>query len=82
MSEIRGKSPYDRFFGSSSLTTEYRDEDRFLNAREAAKYLTIPYQSLLNMTSNGKVKYYKLGRRNRYLLSDLKQLLLANQRGP
>lgn len=65
----------------SSLKTEY-DEGRFLTAREAAVYLSIPYESVLNMSSSGQLPYYKLGRRNRYLVSDLKQLLLVERRGP
>lgn len=67
-------------FREGSLKTEY-EGDRFLNAYEAAEFLSVPYNSLLNMTSSGKIKYYKLGRRNRYLLSDLKALLMANQKG-
>ena len=66
---------------NGSLKTEY-DEGRFLTAREAAEYLSIPYESVLNMSSSGQLPYYKLGRRNRYLVSDLKQLLLAERRGP
>ena len=67
-------------FGNSSLKNEY-DDDRFLNAREAAGFLGVPYNSLLNMTSSGKVPYYKLGRRNRYRKSELRELLLKNRRG-
>ena len=64
-----------------SLKTEYAD-DRFLTARETAEFLSVPYQSVLNMSSMGKLPYYKLGKRNRYLVSDLKQLLLSERRGP
>jgi excisionase family DNA binding protein len=66
---------------SCSLTTEYED-NRFLTAREAAEYLSVPYASVLNMSSSGQLPYYKLGKRNRYLVSDLKQLLLSERRGP
>ncbi len=71
----------ERYLQPCSLKSS-ATEDRFLSTHEAARYLGLPSQSLLNMTSNGKIKHHKLGRRNRYLLSDLKQLLLANQRGP
>jgi excisionase family DNA binding protein len=82
MTRLRGKTNPLLQNGNCSLKTEYDDEDRFLNAREAGEYLGVPYQSILNMTSNGKLRHYKLGRRNRYLRSDLKRLLLANVRGP
>lgn len=57
------------------------EEDRFLTTAEAANYLRVCAQSLLNMTSNGQVPVCKLGRRNRYRLQDLKDLLLTNRRG-
>lgn len=63
-----------------SLKSEY-DEDGFLTAREAAEFLRLPYQSVLNMTSSGQLPYFKLGRRNRYSKSELRELLLRNRRG-
>lgn len=78
MSVIHGKTPQPSNNGNSSLTIE----DQFLTTAEAADYLRIPTASLLNMTSNGKIRHFKFGRRNRYRLSDLKQLLLANPKGP
>lgn len=60
---------------SRSLTSEW------LTTVEAASYLGISEGSLRNMTSNGKVPYHKLGRRNRYRLADLRELLLAQKRG-
>jgi excisionase family DNA binding protein len=59
-----------------SLTTE-----EWMTTEEAAAYLKIPKASLLNLSSNGKVPYYKFQRRNRYLKSDLLRLLLSNRRG-
>lgn len=56
-------------------------ENEWLTTREAAEYLRIPYGSLKNMTSNGEVPHYKLGRRNRYWLPDLRKLLLSEKRG-
>jgi excisionase family DNA binding protein len=55
--------------------------EKFLTTEQAAQYLGIPAGSLRNMTSNGQVPYYKLGRRNRYRLSDLHELLLSQKRG-
>jgi excisionase family DNA binding protein len=53
----------------------------WLTTQEAADYLRISSKCLLNQTSNGTIRYFKFGRRNRFLLSDLKELLLAQPRG-
>ncbi len=63
----------------SSLTTE--EEDKFLTTAEAAAFLRLPQQSLHNMVSNGQVPVFKLGRRNRFRLQDLRNLLWRNRRG-
>lgn len=56
-------------------------ESEWLTTKEAATILRITEQALRNMTSNGKVPYYKLGRRNRYRRVDLENLLLSEKRG-
>jgi len=61
--------------------TLFENLEKWLTTEEAAQYLRISPKCLLNLTSQGKVRYYKLGRRNRFLLSELKQLLLAQPRG-
>lgn len=61
-----------------SLKIEYRE---WLTSAEAAKYLGISQSSLFNMVSNGKIPYYKLGRSNRYLVSELRELLLSQPKG-
>lgn len=53
----------------------------WLNTNEAAAYLRISPASLRNSTSNGKVPYYKYGRLNRYLKSDLDKILFSQKRG-
>ena len=58
-----------------SLITEYE----WLTTCEAAMYLRLTVKALHNMTSNGQVPVHKLGRRNRYLKSELKRLLLPEQ---
>lgn len=63
--------------GLGSLTTK----DEWLTTAEAAGVLKIPEGSLRNLTSNGRIPYYKLGRRNRYLKSDLLKLLLSTRKG-
>lgn len=59
-----------------SLKTE-----EWMNTEEAARYLRLSVGALRNLTSSGKVPYHKLGRRNRYLLEDLRKLLFDNRRG-
>jgi excisionase family DNA binding protein len=53
----------------------------WLTTEQAADYLGLSVGALLNMTSNGQVPYCKLGRRNRYLVVELRQLLLSQKRG-
>jgi excisionase family DNA binding protein len=70
----------------AALTQSARQEsglfdNEWLNTEQAAKFLGIPVASLRNMTSNGRVRYYKLGCRNRYRLLDLHGLLLSEKRG-
>lgn len=56
-------------------------EEEWVDSKTAARYLKISDRTLYNLTSNGKIVYYKFGRRNRYRLSELKKLLLAQRRG-
>lgn len=60
---------------TSSLKIEW------LNSQEAADFLRISKKTLMNLTSNGKVPFYKFGTRNRYQKEQLNQLLLQNKRG-
>jgi excisionase family DNA binding protein len=60
------------------LKTEYRE---WLTSAQAAEYLGITPSSLFNMVSSGRLPYYKLGRSNRYLVSELRELLLSKPRG-
>jgi excisionase family DNA binding protein len=53
----------------------------FLTAEQAASYLKVSLKSLFNMTSNGTIPCYKLGRRNRYSLEDLRSLLKPKGKG-
>lgn len=61
-----------------SLKTE---EKEWLTSEEAAAFLGIPLRSLFNETSNGKLPYYKYGKRLRFKLDELRKSLLANPRG-
>ena len=55
--------------------------DKWLTTQEAANYLRVSPKRLLNLVSNGKIPHYKFGRSNRYLESELRELLLAHSRG-
>lgn len=53
----------------------------WLTTEDAAEYLGLSIGALRNMTSNGDVPYYKLGRRNRYKTDDLRRLLTLKRKG-
>jgi len=65
-------------FVHSSLTSK-----EWLTSEEASEYLGIPVESLRNMTSNGKIPYYKVPgtRSNRYRQAELRELLLQSRKG-
>lgn len=56
-------------------------DEKWLSSFQAANFLAISVQALMNMSSNGKVPYHKLGRRNRYRYSDLLAMLERERRG-
>ena len=70
----------DGAYASSSLKTNSLAE--WLTTEQAADYLKLSVGTLRNLTSDGKIPHYKLGRRNRYSVNDLRALLLQNKRGP
>lgn len=84
-------SNHDRRNATENLTNGKADEiiseqvgavvDEWLTTEEAAAYLKISAHTLRNLTSNGRVPYYKWQSRNRYLKSDLRKLLMSNKRG-
>ena len=57
------------------------NSDNWLNSKETALYLKISIKTLFNLTSNGRIPFYKFGRRNRYKLDDLRNLLSSQPRG-
>lgn len=71
--------PFERFFDNQIELDE--SDERFLTTDEAALYLGVTVGTVRNMVSRGELPYYKLGRRNRYKLSELKNLLQSNKRG-
>ena len=59
----------------SSLKFEWMDSET------AAEYLSISVPVLRNLTSNGQIPFYKLGRRNRYRKDELDSMLFRNRKG-
>jgi excisionase family DNA binding protein len=53
----------------------------WLNSEEAAGYLKVSVPQLFNLTSTGNLPYYKLGRSNRYMKTELDTYLEAEMRG-
>jgi excisionase family DNA binding protein len=60
---------------------DIRWPSEWMTTSEAAEYLRLSKYEVRNLSSNGVIPYYKLGRRNRYLLSELHQLLLTTKGG-
>jgi excisionase family DNA binding protein len=67
-------------FGVRSASGSLKTRE-WLTTEQAADYLGLSKGALRNMTSNGQVPYHKLGRRNRYSVVELRQLLLSQKRG-
>lgn len=53
-----------------------------MTTKEAALFLRISKQRLLNLVSSGQIPYYKLGRSNRYSKQELILTLETQRRGP
>ncbi len=66
---------------SQKITADSSLKTEWLDSEEAAIFLRISVKALRNMTSNGQVPFYKLGRRNRYRKDELEALLLSKKRG-
>jgi excisionase family DNA binding protein len=64
-----------------SLKIESEEKLEWLTSQEAADHLRINKKRLLNLTSYGRVPYFKFGRTNRYLRQELDRLLLDKPKG-
>lgn len=49
----------------------------WMNSEDAAKYLRVSKSMLHNLTSLGRIKYYKLGRSNRYYRKEIDELIFC-----
>lgn len=48
---------------------------------DAAEYLGVPKEVVLNLASSGQLKYFKFGSRNRYRKEDLDYLIVKKSWG-
>lgn len=53
----------------------------FVNADQISTFLKINVQTVRNLTSNGKIPYYKFGKRVLYRLDEVRELVLKSKRG-
>lgn len=60
---------------------EKTKEINWLTTKEASLVLGVSEKSLLNMVHRGLIPFYKLGRRNRYKLSELNELIQKTRKG-
>lgn len=60
---------------------EKTKEITWLTTFEASQVLGVSEKSLLNMVHRGLIPFYKLGRRNRYKLSELNELIQKTRKG-
>ena len=75
-------SPWQNFDSAGQTCPECSLKIReWMTTEEAAAYLGLTVGALRNMASNGQIPYHKLGRRNRYRVVELRQLLLSQKRG-
>jgi excisionase family DNA binding protein len=54
----------------------------WLDSSQAAEYLCLTKGELLNKCSQGKITYFKFGRKNLFRRDFLDELILKNRRGP
>lgn len=62
-------------------TLEPSINDEWLNSKQAARYMKVSVEQLMNLTSSGQLPHYKMGRANRYLKAELMEFLLKTPKG-
>lgn len=69
----------------TAISCQESDEEQYiqkwLNTEQAAQYLGVTTKALHNLNSLGRVPYFKFGRSNRYLATELDHLLKQKPRG-
>lgn len=74
--EVTIKRPQNEITGQEEKIFDY-----WMNSKEAARFLSVSYAQLRNLTSNGRIPYYKFGRSNRFKKSELEKVLESEPRG-
>ena len=75
------KCPKTNIESISTVDSVKRIVGPWFSTKEAAMYLSLSEGTLRNLTSNGKMPYYKLLSENRYLKEELDQIILEQKRG-
>ena len=52
----------------------------YVSPREAARYLGVSYKQIRSLTASRKIPFYKVGRLNRYKLSELREFIEKTKR--
>lgn len=74
--DIKSASLFDNLgTGKNEVRTPSLEKAKWLTTKEAAQYLRVSVSSLKMMIYRGQVKVRKLGRRNRFLVSELDRLI-------
>lgn len=79
---IRSQSIFQHDISRDSTRSLKIEDVEWLTSIEAAALLGISVNALMNKVSNGKIPYFKFGRRNRYKKSELVALLSQIRKGP
>ena len=60
---------------------EIREDLVWMTVEEVAIYLRLSKKVIYNLTSNGYLPYYKIGQRNRFLKSEIDELVQSQKVG-
>lgn len=60
---------------------QLKQEMVWMTVEEVAIYLKVSKSVVYNLTSNGYLPYYKVGGRNRFLKSEIDELILSQKVG-
>ena len=82
--EYLGRIPEELkdFFDCTDFEKNLELKLYWMDTKQAAEYLSISPTRLLTLVGHGKIKYFKLGKSNRYRRKDLDELLESEPRGP
>ncbi len=64
-----------------TINEELKDQIAWMTVGEVAIHLRVSKRVIYNLTSSGYLPYYKIGGRNRFLKSEIDQLILKQRVG-